>query len=116
MTIFLSKNFISFSRTISYFSEFKKANDHSNNSKTEKTKASKFFKRRIDENANRREKIKTISFSISDSFFLIKENDTNDRFSFAKFFKVEETTEDATNLNTENRERIKVESQTSQLE
>jgi hypothetical protein len=111
MTIFSSRNFISSSRTISYFFEFRKTDDHSNDSEAEKTKANKFFVNELMKTQTKEQEIKTTSFSISDSFFLIKKNDTDDRFSFAKFFKVEETTKDATNSNTESHERIKVESQ-----
>jgi hypothetical protein len=116
MTIFSSKNFISSFWTISLLFELRTTDDHSTDSETEKTKANKLStnearKRQADEH-----EVKTTFFSTSDSFLLIEKNDTNDWFSFERFSKVEETTRNTTNSNTENRERIKVESQNSQFE
>jgi hypothetical protein len=114
MTIFSSRNFIFSFRTISYFFEFQKADDHSNDSETEKTKASKFFVDELINTQTKEQKVKTISFSVSDSFFLIKKNDADDWFSFARFSKVEKKIEDATDSNTNSKKRIKIESQNSQ--
>jgi hypothetical protein len=84
VTILTFKNFFSSSRTISYFFEFKKVeSDHTKkikklNSEIEKIKASKLS---IDESTKEQtdeHEVKTTSFSISDSFFLTKENDADD--------------------------------------
>ncbi len=119
MTIFSSRNFFFSSRIISHFFEVRKARDSTQkidklNSKTKKTKANKFSIDELTKTQTKEQEIKTISFSISISFFFIDKDDTDDWFSFAKFSKVEEKIRDATNSKAENRERIKVESQNSQ--
>jgi hypothetical protein len=86
------KNFFSSFRTISYFLEFRKAkSDHTKkikkfNSKIEKIKTSKLS---IDESTERQtdeHEIKTISFSISDSFFFTRKNDADDWFFIREVF------------------------------
>jgi hypothetical protein len=61
------------------------------------------------------QKMKTIFFSIFDSFFSSQKANTNDdRFSSAEFDKIEETANETIESSTESRERIKIESQNSQ--
>jgi hypothetical protein len=93
VTILTFRNFFFFFWTISYFFEFKKAeDDHTKkikkfNSKIEKIRTSKLS---IDESTEKQtdeHEIKTISFSISNFFFFTKKNDADDWFSFAKFSK-----------------------------
>ncbi len=119
MTTFSSRNSFSSSWINSHFSELKKIDDLSNeiikfDSETKKTKTNKFSIDELMKMQTKEQKMKTISFSISNSFFFTKENDTDDWFSLAKFFKIEEKIEEATNSNTNKRERIKIESQNSQ--
>jgi ubiquinone biosynthesis protein Coq4 len=83
MTIFSSRNFFFSSRIISHFSEFKKANDSTQkidkfNSETEKTRTNKLSIDELTKTQTKEQKIKTTSFSISNSFFSIDKNDTND--------------------------------------
>jgi hypothetical protein len=83
MTIFSSRNFFFSSRIISHFSEVKKARDSTQkidkfNSETEKTKANKLSIDELTKTQTKEQKVKTISFSISISFFLIDRNDTDD--------------------------------------
>ncbi len=69
---------------ISYFFEFKKAeNDHTKkikkfNSEIEKIKTNKLSIDELTEEQTNEHEVKTTSFSISDSFFLIKEIDADD--------------------------------------
>jgi hypothetical protein len=84
VTILTFRNFFSSSRTISYFFEFRKAeSDHTKkikkfNSEIEKIRANKLS---IDESTEKQideHEVKTTSFSVSDSFFLTRENDADD--------------------------------------
>jgi ubiquinone biosynthesis protein Coq4 len=68
---------------ISHFSEFKKTDDSTQkieklNSKTEKTKTNKFLIDELTKTQTKKQKIKTIFFSITNSFNFVDENDTND--------------------------------------
>jgi hypothetical protein len=114
MTIFSSRNFIFSFWIISLFLEFKTADDHSTDSKTKKTKANKLSIDELMKTQTKEQEVKITSFSISDFFFLTKENDTDDWFTLTKFSKIEEKIEDATDSKTNNRKRIKIESQNSQ--
>jgi hypothetical protein len=123
VTVLTFKNFFSFFWTISYFLEFKKAEDDYTkkikkfNSKIEKIKASKFSIDESTEKQTNEHEIKTILSSISDSFSFIEENDINDDwFSFAELSEIEKTINDATKQDVESRRKIKVESQNSQSE
>ncbi len=119
MTSFSLRNFFSLSWTNSHFSEFRKVDDETNeiekfNSEAEKIKADKLSIDELTKTQAKEQKITITFFSVSTSFFLTDKNDTDDWFSFARFSKVEETTNDATDSETKNRERVKVESQNSQ--
>jgi hypothetical protein len=68
---------------ISLFLKLKITDDHTNeikrlNSKIEKTKASKLSIDELTKTQTEEQEIKTIFFSISDSFFFTEENDTDD--------------------------------------
>ncbi len=102
-----------------HFLAFREADDSTQeidklNSKTEKTRTSKFSIDELTKTQTEEQKINIIFFSISIFFFFIDKDDTDDWFSFAKFSKVEEKIKNATNSKAENREKIKIESQNSQ--
>jgi hypothetical protein len=105
---------------ISYFFEFRKVeNNHTNkikkfNSEIEKTKSNKLSIDELTKKQTNEHEVKTTLFSILNSFFSVNENDSDNRFLFAKFSKDEKITKDSTNSNAESREKIKIESQNSQ--
>jgi hypothetical protein len=81
MTIFSSRNFFFFFRTISHFSEFKKADDSTQkikqlNSETKKTKANKFSIDELTKMQTKEQKIKTF-FSRSQIFLLLSKKTTS---------------------------------------
>ncbi len=118
MIINFSRNFLSL-WTISHFFEFREADDLSNeitklDSETKKTRANRSSIDELMKMQTKEQEIKTFFLSISNSFFLIRENDTDDWFSLARFSKIEEKIEEATDSNTNSKEKIKIESQSSQ--
>jgi ubiquinone biosynthesis protein Coq4 len=83
MTIFSSRNFFFFFRTISHFFEFKKADDSTQkikqfNSETEKTKTNKLSIDELTKTQTEEQKIKTFFFSITNISSFVEENDIDD--------------------------------------
>jgi predicted N-acyltransferase len=83
MTIFSSRNFFFFSRTISHFSEFRKADDLTQkikqlNSETEKTKANKLSIDELTKTQTEEQEVKTTFFSITETSSSVEENDIDD--------------------------------------
>ncbi len=115
MTSFSSRNIIFFLWTISLLFELRTADDHSTDSKIEKTKTNKLSMNELTKKQTKKQKMKTIFFSTFDSSFSSQEASTDDdRFSSAKSDKTEETANETIESSTESRERIKIESQNSQ--